>query len=796
MALRDHLKSLELQALWFRAAQWTRDAAAKWCADHDLEPVAWRTREGDDGVVTHHIAVIFQPDEAVEGSFRTIADDFPEGVSATIAERKAAVHQITKTGQQSESDPWTFVMSTEQVDRDGDIIRQDGIDLRNFKRNPVALFAHDHRQPIGTWENVRVEGKRLLGELKLAAEGTSEMIDTLRRLVEQRILKAVSIGFGVKEYERMEEGYEFTGTELYECSLVAVPANQGALRVKAAKIVPDELQPLFFEEGTKGRSRRARKSAPDLTRKSARQGLETNQKSSDQKGTRPMNIAERIQAKEARLVAVKDRVTEIKSLLEADEDYELTDDETEELATLSDEQDALIKSIESLRTMEETLARKAAPAKGYTAASGAKPTVPAQAAKKEQGGNLLIKTITAAVIAKMTDRSQDEVRSELYGDDDRVAAVSKAYFARTIKSATDAADTTTAGWAAELVRNDIRGFLTELAPLSVYASLVNRGNLLSFDGANSVTIPRRNRTNQSSGAAAGAAAHAHLGAQMGGAWVGEGGVIPVKQMALSSQTLNRYKTAVISAFTNELMEQSVPNIETIIRSAILEDTALALDGGLLDGVAAVAGVRPASIVNGVTGTASAGATAANIITDLKVLFAAMNAINGASPVLILNSNRLLGLSTITTAAGGFMFRDEVAAGRLLGVPFIASTTVNPATVVIVDANSFWGANDAPRFAVSDQATLTMANADGTAPTQAGDATDHTGGAIGDAEQVPQDGGIIVTGDTSGAPAGAAVAGYGAQSMWQQYQTAVRMVLPASWAMTRPNSVAMLTGVAW
>ena len=65
--------------------------------------------------------------------------------------------------------------------------------------------------------------------------------------------------------------------------------------------------------------------------------------------------------------------------------------------------------------------------------------------------------------------------------------------------------------------------------------------------------------------------------------------------------------------------------------------------------------------------------AADIITDLKVLFAAMQAARvGANPVIIMNSIRLLGLSTVTTAAGGFMFRDEIAAGRLLGVPVIAA----------------------------------------------------------------------------------------------------------------------------
>ena len=107
---------------------------------------------------------------------------------------------------------------------------------------------------------------------------------------------------------------------------------------------------------------------------------------------------------------------------------------------------------------------------------------------------------------------------------------------------------------------------------------------LEFGGANSVTIPRRDRTEQSSGDATGLAAAAQLGQQMGGAFVGENGVIPVKQAKLTSAVMNRFKMAVISALTTELLEQSTPNIEAIIRASILEDTALALDGAFLDGV--------------------------------------------------------------------------------------------------------------------------------------------------------------------------------------------------------------------
>lgn len=88
-----------------------------------------------------------------------------------------------------------FVLSDATVDRYGDIIEPDGWDLRNFKKNPIALFGHMSSFPIGNWTDLRVEGGKLIGRLVLAAKGTSVRLDELIGLVEQRVLRAVSVGF-------------------------------------------------------------------------------------------------------------------------------------------------------------------------------------------------------------------------------------------------------------------------------------------------------------------------------------------------------------------------------------------------------------------------------------------------------------------------------------------------------------------------------------------------------------------------------------------------------------------------
>jgi HK97 family phage prohead protease len=134
----------------------------------------------------------------------------------------------------------SFVASDESPDRHGDIVRAAGWDLKQYRRNPIVLFGHDHSLPVGVTRKLGLEKSQLLAGIKLANEGTSEFIDTLRRLVDQQIVRAVSVGFRVTAeptYIRDPKndrvvGLEFNGTELLEISLVTVPANANALSAK------------------------------------------------------------------------------------------------------------------------------------------------------------------------------------------------------------------------------------------------------------------------------------------------------------------------------------------------------------------------------------------------------------------------------------------------------------------------------------------------------------------------------------------------------------------------------------
>src|SRR5262245_32760949 len=131
-------------------------------------------------------------------------------------------------------DTLEFVASDETVDRWGDVIRVDGWELAEYRRNPMVLFAHDSANPIGTAERVWKTDGRLMARIRLAAGvpgHLGELIAGLRALIAQKILRAVSVGFRPtrEPKERREKGelvgYEFIGQELLEISIVAIGAN-------------------------------------------------------------------------------------------------------------------------------------------------------------------------------------------------------------------------------------------------------------------------------------------------------------------------------------------------------------------------------------------------------------------------------------------------------------------------------------------------------------------------------------------------------------------------------------------
>ena len=118
--------------------------------------------------------------------------------------------------------------STNDTDRAGDVIKKEAWEkggLDNFGNNPIILFNHDYNKPIGRATSLETDEKGL----KITAN-LSKSAGDVTNLVKEGILRAFSVGFRVKDADYMEEGdgYLIKDAELFEVSVVSVPANQAA----------------------------------------------------------------------------------------------------------------------------------------------------------------------------------------------------------------------------------------------------------------------------------------------------------------------------------------------------------------------------------------------------------------------------------------------------------------------------------------------------------------------------------------------------------------------------------------
>ncbi|GKS58273.1 hypothetical protein YTPLAS18_18000 [Nitrospira sp.] len=125
-----------------------------------------------------------------------------------------------------------FKITSSAVDRDRDVIDQDGLSVDNYLRNPVVLFGHDYRQPpIGKTVSLTRQGNGWIATADFMGPEISPFADSIFQMIKGGYLKSASIGFRPKKYFWNNErgGLDIEEAELLEWSVVSVPANPDAL---------------------------------------------------------------------------------------------------------------------------------------------------------------------------------------------------------------------------------------------------------------------------------------------------------------------------------------------------------------------------------------------------------------------------------------------------------------------------------------------------------------------------------------------------------------------------------------
>lgn len=133
-----------------------------------------------------------------------------------------------KEVEDDEEYKFKVVVTTEWTDRDGEIIKADWIDFKNYMKNPVVLVDHSYKIESIVWKTLKIyqDGKKTIAEW-VFAKGV-EKAELIRTLYNQWFIKTVSIWF-IPLRRDDEDRTIISKSEMLEFSFVAVPANPEAL---------------------------------------------------------------------------------------------------------------------------------------------------------------------------------------------------------------------------------------------------------------------------------------------------------------------------------------------------------------------------------------------------------------------------------------------------------------------------------------------------------------------------------------------------------------------------------------
>ncbi len=165
------------------------------------------------------------------------------------------------------------VATSPEVDRVGDIVDPLGV---RYKNPLPLLWQHQHEKPVGTvkFDAPTKDGVTFEARLPVISEpGTlKDRVDEAWQSIKSGLVAAVSIGFrpidGAVETLKTG-GLKFLKTEVYELSLVTIPANASAViqAIKAFDKPPASGHSAVTSPGVSGHFTAAQRAVPLISAK-------------------------------------------------------------------------------------------------------------------------------------------------------------------------------------------------------------------------------------------------------------------------------------------------------------------------------------------------------------------------------------------------------------------------------------------------------------------------------------------------------------------------------------------------
>lgn len=642
----------------------------------------------------------------------------------------------------------TGIASTPSPDRMQDVVEPKGA---QFKLPIPFLWQHNHDEPIGHVTEAKVTQKGIEVSVQLTqVEEPGKLKDRLDEAwqsIKSGLVRGLSIGFSAKEFEQIPGswGLRFLSWEWFELSAVTIPANAEATITSVKSIDREQRAALGIKSVPVVRVTPAGASAIKT---------KTIKVPKPQEGNDMKTTAEQIAEFEATRVT---KAAEMEAIMtKAAEAGETLDaEQSEQFDTLQAEIAAIDKHIGRLNQMQKA---QAANAKPVTEEAGAQRManvkaldfkevqVRAKNTQKLEPGIAFARAAKCLALGHLEHRDAIGIAKSLYDGQDSIIAATQRLVT---KAAVAAATTSDATWAGPLVGDETSVFAD-------FVEYLRPQTILGRFGTNGIPSLRRvpfrvPLIGQTSGG--------------DGYWVGEGQAKPLTKFDFERKTLEPLKVANIAVATMEVIRDSSPAADGIIRDQLAAALRERLDIDFIDPAkAAVAGVSPASILNGVAGIPSSGNTADDVRADIRALFNAFIAANNAptSGVWLMPATTALALSLMQNPLGQAEFPGiSMTGGELFGLPVIVSeyipTASAGAVVALVNASDIYlGDEGGVDLSMSTEASLQMDNAPDN-PTTAST--------------------VLV-------------------SLWQRNLVGFRAERSINWARRRTSAVAYLTGVNW
>lgn len=458
-------------------------------------------------------------------------------------------------------------------------------------------------------------------------------------------------------------------------------------------------------------------------------------------------IAEQIKDLEATRAA---KAAAMEALMQKsfDEDRTLDAAEAEEFDTLDVEIKQVDEDLARLRRLEVLQGQKSTPAPQVN--KGSDPQKAASLSRGSHDGHIIVKSsdkdetfqgqnFTRAVIAKalshMDGVPASAIAQHRWGKTNpTLVSIIKA-------NEIEAGGITSGEWGAELVQADGRytgDFIEYLNAQTVFNQLAFR------------EVPANVTIKGQDGAAT-------------GYWVGEGKAIPPTEGDFSAVTLTPLKVAALSVITNELIRNASPAAEALVRDMLVAAAAQRIDATVFSTAAAVSGVSPAGLLNGLTAIGSTGDDGDNVRGDMKLLYSPfITAKHASGLVLVMNPALAKSTQLMSNALGQQEFPGITAGGgTLLGDKVVTGDNINANHVILLDPKEIYKIGDMGiQISISKEAMIEMG-------------TDATGDALTPTAASKQ---MI--------------------SMFQSESTAIKIVRPINFAKRRTSAVAYIDDADW